>query len=59
MGGGIVYDSDPAAEYEETLHKARAFYLACAGATATRPLSMKGTENHSPPEERSSHDSRR
>jgi para-aminobenzoate synthetase component 1 len=23
VGGGIVADSDPAAEYEETLHKAR------------------------------------
>ena len=22
VGGGIVYDSDPLAEYEETLHKA-------------------------------------
>ena len=24
VGGGIVYDSEPEAEYEETLHKARA-----------------------------------
>ena len=31
MGGGIVCDSDPEAEYEETLHKARAFYLATGG----------------------------
>jgi len=31
MGGGIVYDSDPKLEYEETLHKARAFYLAAGG----------------------------
>ena len=23
VGGGVVADSDPAAEYEETLHKAR------------------------------------
>jgi len=25
-GGGIVYDSDPDAEYEETLHKAEVFF---------------------------------
>jgi para-aminobenzoate synthetase component 1 len=31
MGGGIVYDSDPEAEYQETLHKAQAFYLAAGG----------------------------
>ncbi len=24
VGGGIVYDSDPLQEYEETLHKAKA-----------------------------------
>ncbi len=27
-GGGIVYDSEPEAEYQETLHKARAFFRA-------------------------------
>jgi para-aminobenzoate synthetase component 1 len=32
-GGGIVVDSDPAAEYEETIHKARAL-LDTIGATA-------------------------
>jgi para-aminobenzoate synthetase component I len=26
VGGGVVYDSDPAGEYRETLHKARAFF---------------------------------
>jgi anthranilate/para-aminobenzoate synthase component I len=30
-GGGIVLDSDPAMEYEETLHKARALLEAVAG----------------------------
>jgi para-aminobenzoate synthetase component 1 len=30
-GGGIVLDSDPAMEYEETLHKARALLEATAG----------------------------
>jgi anthranilate synthase component 1 len=28
VGAGIVYDSDPEKEYEETLHKARALILA-------------------------------
>ncbi|HZZ88350.1 MAG TPA: anthranilate synthase component I [Caulobacteraceae bacterium] len=31
-GGGVVADSDPAAEYEETLHKARAIRTAAAEA---------------------------
>ena len=30
-GGGIVLDSDPVAEYEETLAKARAMLAAAAG----------------------------
>jgi para-aminobenzoate synthetase component 1 len=29
VGGGIVYDSDPQAEYEETLHKGRTLAAAC------------------------------
>jgi len=28
VGGGIVADSDPASEYDETLHKARAMFAA-------------------------------
>lgn len=31
VGGGITWDSDPAAEYEETLHKGRALQQALAG----------------------------
>jgi len=34
-GGGIVADSDPESEYQETLHKARALIAAVAGAVAT------------------------
>jgi len=30
-GGGIVADSDPAGEYDETLAKAAAFFSAVAG----------------------------
>ena len=30
VGGGIVYDSDPADEYEETLHKGRTLVNVCA-----------------------------
>ncbi|MCJ8500382.1 aminodeoxychorismate synthase component I [Desulfatitalea alkaliphila] len=33
-GGGVVYDSDPRSEYEETLHKAHTLLTACQ-ATAT------------------------
>ncbi len=29
VGGGIVFDSDPGAEYEETLHKGRSLMAAC------------------------------
>ncbi len=32
VGGGIVFDSDPQAEYEETLHKGRTLSAACRGA---------------------------
>jgi len=30
-GGGIVYDSDPEAEYEETINKAEVFFKAAEG----------------------------
>jgi anthranilate synthase component 1 len=33
-GAGIVYDSDPAAEYQETVNKARAVFTAVAQAEA-------------------------
>jgi para-aminobenzoate synthetase component 1 len=35
VGGGIVADSDPEQEYEETLHKARGLITALAGAVVT------------------------
>ncbi|HXW95993.1 MAG TPA: chorismate-binding protein, partial [Gemmatimonadales bacterium] len=35
VGGGIVADSDPESEYQETLDKARALITALAGAVAT------------------------
>jgi len=34
VGGGIVYDSDPADEYEESLHKGRTLAEACSGPDA-------------------------
>jgi para-aminobenzoate synthetase component I len=35
VGGGIVADSEPEGEYQETLHKARALITALAGAVTT------------------------
>ncbi len=35
VGGGIVADSEPESEYQETLHKARALITALAGAVTT------------------------
>ncbi len=35
VGGGIVFDSDPEAEYEETLHKGRTLMAACSNADRT------------------------
>jgi para-aminobenzoate synthetase component 1 len=35
VGGGIVFDSDPQAEYEETLHKGRTLMAACRQAQQT------------------------
>lgn len=41
VGGGVVFDSDPAAEYEETLHKGRTLLAACQAAEDTdAPASM-------------------
>jgi len=37
-GGGIVADSDPASEYDETLAKARAMRHALGGETTDRAL---------------------
>ena len=38
VGGGIVFDSDPGSEYEETLHKAETLLTACRdGSTQRRP----------------------
>ncbi len=41
VGGGVVFDSDPAAEYEETLHKGRTLLAACQAAEdAAGPSAM-------------------
>lgn len=42
VGGGIVYDSDPAKEYQETLDKAKALFqaLTLASATQDRPTGL-------------------
>ena len=37
VGGGIVYDSDPKSEYEETLHKGRTLMAACRSARQASP----------------------
>ncbi|WP_373635409.1 anthranilate synthase component I [Yoonia sp. SS1-5] len=36
-GGGVVYDSDPEAEYQETVHKSNAIRKAAADATMFKP----------------------
>ncbi|MBI1416721.1 MAG: anthranilate synthase component I [Limimaricola sp.] len=36
-GGGVVYDSDPETEYQETVHKSNAIRRAAADATMFRP----------------------
>jgi anthranilate/para-aminobenzoate synthase component I len=38
VGGGVVADSDPAAEYEETLVKARAMFQALRVPERDRPV---------------------
>ncbi|MEJ2154601.1 MAG: aminodeoxychorismate synthase component I [Desulfobacteraceae bacterium] len=40
VGGGIVFDSDPQAEYEETLHKGHTLSTACQGHPIQRPTPM-------------------
>jgi anthranilate synthase component I len=35
-GGGVVYDSDPEAEYQETVHKSRAIRRAAEDAAMFR-----------------------
>ena len=35
-GGGVVYDSDPEAEYQETVHKSNAIRRAAADAAMFR-----------------------
>lgn len=42
VGGGIVYDSDPADEYEETLHKGKTLMAVFAG--ENRPKAKAGDE---------------
>lgn len=37
VGAGIVWDSDPAAEYDETLHKAKALFASLRGAPPSPP----------------------
>jgi para-aminobenzoate synthetase component 1 len=39
VGGGIVYDSRPQDEYEETLHKGHTLMAACRGGNYRRPAS--------------------
>jgi anthranilate synthase component I len=36
-GGGVVYDSDPEAEYQETVHKSNAIRRAAEDAAMFRP----------------------
>jgi para-aminobenzoate synthetase component 1 len=40
VGGGIVFDSDPQLEYEETLHKGRTLTSACRGNRFQSPSPM-------------------
>ena len=43
VGGGIVYDSDPEAEYDETLHKAESMMEALAQTCQPRPPGKTAT----------------
>jgi para-aminobenzoate synthetase component 1 len=42
VGGGVVFDSDPRAEYEETLHKGRTLMGALGGAEQAAHFSDRG-----------------
>ena len=46
VGGGIVFDSDPQLEYEETLHKGRTLTAACQGNPMHRTLPMVWHNGH-------------
>ncbi len=37
VGGGVVYDSDPRSEFEETLHKGRTFFDVCRSCPPISP----------------------
>jgi para-aminobenzoate synthetase component 1 len=49
VGGGIVFDSDPLLEYEETLHKGRTLTAACQGNCFQRPVPMVWHNGHMKP----------
>lgn len=44
VGGGVVYDSDEVAEYEETLHKGRTLFKVMETLSAQDPLKSAGTQ---------------
>jgi para-aminobenzoate synthetase component 1 len=46
VGGGIVFDSEPLLEYEETLHKGLTLTTACQGHRIQRPKSMVWHNGH-------------
>jgi para-aminobenzoate synthetase component 1 len=47
VGGGVVYDSDEVAEYEETLHKGRTLFRLIEGKLESQ-RSIAGTGANSP-----------
>jgi para-aminobenzoate synthetase component 1 len=49
VGGGIVFDSDPLLEYEETLHKGRTLTAACQAGRSQRPVPMVWHNGHIKP----------
>jgi len=56
VGAGIVHDSEPDAEYEETLAKARALVTAIDEALAAGEMAVNGHESASDPEGEASDD---